>query len=259
MSASRPGRGVRVVAVLVVVLLALLLAIDRITPRVVAGLIAAQAQRSEGLAARPDVSLGGFPFLTQVWRGNYRDVRVDVRGQVEQGLRVDRVHAELVGAHVPPGDVVHGDVRRIPVDRLTAQVELTFTDLNAYLRSQGSAVEVGSAGTGIRVSGSLDVLGATVDAVGTADISVAPTEITFTPRELTAPVGASLSPAISQLLTVRVPVVGLPFNLRLTSATVRSDRIVFGAAGQNVVLDPNVVGRVTGAESSVRARPFEQV
>ncbi|MCK9874720.1 DUF2993 domain-containing protein [Frankia sp. Ag45/Mut15] len=247
MSANRPGRGARVAAVIVVVLLGLLLAVDRITPRVVAGQIATQAQRSEGLATKPDVSLGGFPFLTQVLHGDYRDVRVDVRGQVEQGLRVDRLHAELVGVRVPLADVLHGDVQRIPVDRLTARVELTYTDLNAYLRSQGSAVTVGPAGTAIQVSGSLPILGTTVDAVGTADIGVAPAEITFSPRELTAPVGTALSPAISQLLTVRVPVAGLPFNLQLTSATVRSDRILFDAAGQNVVLEPGTVGRVTGS------------
>ncbi|WP_338083954.1 DUF2993 domain-containing protein [Candidatus Frankia nodulisporulans] len=233
-------------AVIVVVLLGLLLAVDRITPRVVAGQIATQAQRSEGLATKPDVSLGGFPFLTQVLHGDYRDVRVDVRGQVEQGLRVDQLHAELVGVRVPLADVLHGDVQRIPVDRLTARVELTYTDLNAYLRSQGSAVTVGPAGTAIQVSGSLPILGTTVDAVGTADIGVAPAEITFSPRELTAPVGTALSPAISRLLTVRVPVAGLPFNLQLTSATVRSDRILFDAAGQNVVLEPGTVGRVTG-------------
>ncbi|CAO5176672.1 DUF2993 domain-containing protein [Frankia sp. AiPs1] len=242
---GRPGGGLRITIVVAVVLLGLLLAVDRITPRVVAGQIATQAQRSERLSSKPEVSLGGFPFLTQVATGNYRDVRVDVRGQAEQGLRVDRLHADLVGVHVPLGDVINGDVRRIPVDRLSARVELSFTDINAYLRSQGSAVTVGPAGTAIRVSGSLNVLGTTVAAAGIAGIGVAPTEVTFSPHELTAPVGTPLGPAISQLLTVRVPVVGLPFNLRLTSASVQPDRIVFHAAGRNVVLDPNTVGQTT--------------
>jgi len=236
-------RGLRITAVVVVVLLGLLVAVDRISAHVVAGQIAIQAQRSDRLTSRPGVSLGGFPFLTQVIAGNYRDVRVDVRGQVSQGVRVDRVHADLAGARVPLGDVVRGEVRRVPVDHLNAQVELTFADINAYLRSQGSAITVGARGDAIRVAGSVSVLGTTYPVAGTADVGVAPAAVTFTPRELAASVGAALPPAlrqtVSELLTVRVPIAGLPFNMRLISATVAADRIVFAASGQNVVLDPN--------------------
>ncbi|SNQ50022.1 conserved exported hypothetical protein [Frankia canadensis] len=240
---SGSHRGLRITAVVVVVLLGLLVAVDRIAARVVAGQIAIQAQRSDALSSRPDVSLGGFPFLTQVVAGDYRDVRVDVRGQVQQGVRVDRVHADLAGVRVPLGDVVRGQVRQVPVDHLTARVELTFADINTYLHGQGSALTIGAQGEAIRVAGSVAVLGTSYPVSGTADIGVAPAAVTFTPRELAASVGAVLPPALRQsvgeLLTVRVPIAGLPFNMRLTSATVAADRIVFAASGQNVVLDPN--------------------
>jgi hypothetical protein len=43
--------------------------------------------------------------------------------------------------------------------------------------------------------------------------------------------------AVLQLLTLKVPVEGLPFNLKLTSANVLADRLVFSAAGHDVILD----------------------
>jgi hypothetical protein len=39
------------------------------------------------------------------------------------------------------------------------------------------------------------------------------------------------------LLTAKIPVNGLPFNMTLRSATVSPDRLTFAAAGENVVLD----------------------
>ncbi|MCK9897595.1 DUF2993 domain-containing protein [Frankia sp. AgB32] len=243
------GRGARITAVVVVVLLGLLVAVDRITVRVVASQIATRAQRSEGLPSRPGVSIGGFPFLTQVVAGDYRHVQVDVRGRSEQGLRVDRVHADVTDARIPLADVVHGQVRQVPVDHLTARVELTFADINAYLRGHGTEITVGAAGQAIRVAGSVTILGGVYPLTGTASIGVQPDAVTFTPQELTA-AGTTLPPALqataAQLLTVRVPIAGLPFNLRLSSATVGTDRIIFEALGENVVLDPNSVG-VSGA------------
>ncbi|WP_261568690.1 LmeA family phospholipid-binding protein [Frankia gtarii] len=235
------GRGLRITAVVVVVGLIVGVVVDRVAARVVAGQIATQAQRTEHLPSRPTVSLGGFPFLTQVVAGNYRNVRVDVRGHVEQDVRVDRVHADLAGVRLPFADVVRGEVRRIPVDRLTARVELTFADVNAYLRSQGSTAAVSPDGQGIRVAGSVEILGTAYPVSGTADVGVQPAAVTFTPRELSGSVGAILPPALRQaaaaLLTVRVPVAGLPFNMQLTSATVMADRIAFAAGGHDVVLD----------------------
>lgn len=235
------GRGLRITAITVILLLIVLVVVDRVAARVVAGQIAVQAQRAEDLPTRPDVSLGGFPFLTQVVAGNYRDVRVDVRGHVEQDVRVDRVHANLAGVQVPLSDVVRGQVDRVPVKRLVAEVGLTFGDINAYLRTQGSDLTVSPVGQAIRVGGSVEILGTRYPVSGTADIGVQPAEVIFTPRELADSVGSLLPPALREtalnLLTVHVPVTGLPFNMKLRSASVSADRITFAAAGNDVVLD----------------------
>ncbi|CAO5230476.1 DUF2993 domain-containing protein [Frankia sp. AgKG'84/4] len=242
---SGRGRGLRITAVVVVVLLGLLVAVDRIAVRVAASQLATRAQRAEDLPSRPGVSIGGFPFLTQVVAGDYRHVQVDVRGRTEQGLRVDRVHADVTHVRIPLADVINDRVRQVPVDHLTARVELTFTDINAYLRGHGTQATVAGAGQAIRVAGSVSILGGVYPVSGTASVGVQPDAVTFTPQELTA-AGSVLPPALretaARLLTVRVPIADLPFNLRLSSATVGADRVIFEALGENVVLDPNSVG-----------------
>ena len=240
--ARRPRRGLRVLLITMLVLLALLVALDRIAVRIVADQIATRAQSAENLAERPRVSLGGFPFLTQVASGRYRDIDIEVRGYEQDGARVDRVRADLSGLRLPLSAALRGEVDRIPVDRVAAAVDLTFADVNSYLASEGSTAQISPAGEGgILITGTVDILGTSYDVSGVADIGVAPDAVTFTPREIGGGVDALLPPHLLELarslLTVQVPVTGLPFNLELKSATVSADRLTFTAAGENVVLD----------------------
>ncbi|WP_018638591.1 LmeA family phospholipid-binding protein [Parafrankia elaeagni] len=247
------SRGARrgLVIFLVTILLALIVfgVLDRVAARVVADQIATRAQTSQNLAERPDVSLGGFPFLTQVAAGRYRDVDIEVRGYEQDGVRIDRVGAQLAGVRLPLSDVLRDQVDQVPVDRVDAQVDLTFADLNAYLATQEPQVQVSAADQGIQVAGTAEVLGTRYPVSGTADIGVAADSVTFTPRDLTASLGVVIPPQLLEpvraLLTIRVPITGLPFNMALRSAVVGPDRLTFTAGGRDVLLDPDLATGVT--------------
>jgi|GEM_PF-917263 len=245
------SRTIRITVGVVVGVLVLLFIGDRVAARVVSSQIATEAQRSQNLPTKPSVSIGGVLFLPQVVRGNYQDINIDVRGSVQEGLRVERVRSHLDGVHIPLSDVIGGNVTKIPVDSLDADVEVTFTDIDAYLAAQGSKLTVAPAGTAIRVSGPVNIFGTDYPVEGTAAIGVEPDAFTFTPRELAQNVTAALPPAwhdeIVKLLTIKIPVEGLPFNLKLTAATVLSDRMRFSAAGENVILDTTTVPTSAGA------------
>ncbi|OAA26382.1 Protein of unknown function (DUF2993) [Frankia sp. EI5c] len=247
-------RGLTIFLVTVVLALIVVGVLDRVAARVVADQIATRAQSSQNLAERPDVSLAGFPFLTQVAAGRYRDVDIEVRGYEQEGVRVDRVRAELNGVRLPLSDVLRNEVERVPVDRVEAQVDLTFDDLNRYLASQQPPARVSPAGQGIEISGNVEVLGSQYPVSGTADIGVTADAVTFTPRELASGLGtvipSELVEPLRALLTVRVPITGLPFNMRLKSAVVGADRLTFTAGGQNVLLDANLTPNVTSGGSS---------
>lgn len=235
------ARGVKITIAALVAVLLLLYVLDRVAVRVVRDQIATQAQKSENLPTKPSVSIGGPLFLPQVLSGNYRDLDIDIRGSVEDGLRIDRVRSHLDGVRIPLSDIINGDVTKIPVDHLDADVELTFTDLNAYLAAQGSTLTLSPVGPDIRVSGTIDILGTSYPVDGTAVIDVEPAAVTYLPKELADGLTSILPPdwhdEARALLTIRIPVEGLPFNLELTSATVLPDRMRFSAAGQNVILD----------------------
>lgn len=234
------GRAGRRVLIAIVVVLVLLVAVDRISAHVLAGQIATRAQRAEALPSRPDVSIDGFPFLTQVVNGRYHDVKVTVRGFQQNGPRVETVRADLKGVHVPLSDGLRGTVRQVPVDRVTASVHVTFADINAYLAAQNQAAKVTGDGSLVRISGPVSILGSTYTLAGNAALGVTGDTVTLTPAAVSQAVGALLPSGLRQaaigLLTVKLPVTGLPFNLHLTSAKVVGDGLTFAAGGTSVVL-----------------------
>jgi hypothetical protein len=245
------SRAIRITLVVVVVLLVVGFVADRVAVHVVSDQIATQTQRSQNLPTKPSVSIGGALFLPQVVKGDYRDVNVDVRGLAENGLRVDRVRSHLDGVHVPLSSIIGGDVTKIPVDSLDADVELTYTDINAYLATQNQPgalvtnIQIGAAGSAIKITSTINWGGQSYPFDGTADIGVKPAAFTYTPRELSQGIAGLLPPQLHEevvkLLTVTVPVEGLPFNLKLTTATVLPDRMRFSAAGTNVIIDTTAI------------------
>jgi len=107
---------------------------------VVAGEAAgASVSRSENLDGDPDVTFQGFPFLTQAARGRFREIDIDARDVIVEGVTFSRIEAELRGVEVGLQDALAGEVEAVPVDSGDAVLTLDYADLNAYLsRRPGS-------------------------------------------------------------------------------------------------------------------------
>lgn len=58
----------------IVVLVLLVVVVDRAAWWFAQGTIADQVQSEADLSSRPEVKVGGFPFLTQVLRGRYQQI-----------------------------------------------------------------------------------------------------------------------------------------------------------------------------------------
>lgn len=82
-------------------------------------------QRELAAAQRPDVSLGGTPFLTQLIGRRLSRITLDVRGATACKVRMDRLHAELRGVR-RSGDSLHADAVR-------GEALLSYADLNASI------------------------------------------------------------------------------------------------------------------------------
>lgn len=128
-----------------VVVLVLLLVADRGTDWAAECLLAGELQQSANLGEAPDVDITGFPFLTQLARGRYRPIQVDVRTPiVVDGTRIDRSSAVIHGARLPFQALVNRDVDAVRVRRTSVAAHVPFAQLERLVseRLDGSVVQL---------------------------------------------------------------------------------------------------------------------
>ena len=216
-------RGPRRVVGVVVVLLLLLLVADRVAVRVADHVLAQRIQTSQHLARLPSVRIGGFPFLTQVLAGRYTHVATSIRGLTSNGLRINALHVQLRGVHLSTGQALRHTLRTILVDHAAGNVQLTYADLNALLRTQGVTVAPAGAGS-LAVTGRLTVAGLAVTGHAIGAPVVVPAGVRVTVSHITADnIPAALTALLGNTLTVTIPTTGLPYGLTVRSVAVTTD------------------------------------
>lgn len=234
--AVRPGkrRGVRLLIALVIGLLALVV-LDRAADFIAERRLAAQLQEAEQLSSRPEVNIGGFPFLTQVIRGRYGAVDLSARDIERDGVRVSSIDLTLEGVEVSVGDALAGRVREVPVESGRGTAQLSYADIDLVVKKYagplGQQVEVGSGGPGkVTVSGPLGL-----DL--TVGVSVRDDMLTISPEQadldqLPGLVRSLVDGAVGQPL----PLPELPFGATLESGTVDADGLSLVATADGAVL-----------------------
>jgi hypothetical protein len=234
----------KLVALLIV--LAALVVVDRVAVGIAQNQIADRVQESQSLAIRPDVEVHGFPFLTQVVRGRYKEVQASVPGLERDGLRLSKITVVAQGVHVDLGDLLSGSVRSVPVDHATGSVLVSYDDLNVYLdrRVDVASVKVGKSGSDLKVTGSVQIpiLNRPVSVSGNATVSISGENVTLLPTAVTSITGFLPDFAQSsarEALTIRFAIRGLPFGVKLDSAKITDDGILFTAFANGLTLDTN--------------------
>ncbi|WP_157474257.1 LmeA family phospholipid-binding protein [Parafrankia sp. EUN1f] len=245
----RRRRGVRAVVALLVVLV-LLIAGDRAAVAVAEGQMAKQIKVAvlEGLdcgVPAPtvrDVTIGGFPFLTQILSGTFKDIGVTIEGIPTPGPRISWVQARLNGIHVPLGDMISGNVGEVPVDDIRATVRLDYSDLNTYLAGLPGEIQVNpvDGGRRIEISGRVDIplLGAQ-EVGGVTTFEVRNNVLTLVPSEVALRGAINFSipiPGGSLLPALPIPVGQLPLDLNIVEASSGPDGLSLTARAYDVVM-----------------------
>ena len=182
--------------------------------------VATRIAREQGLVARPDVSIGGFPFLTQAVAGHYDDVKLTLHDLRRGPVVVTRLTARLSGVHVPLSEVLTRHVGRVPVDRATAQVFVDWSDVNRWLGDRH--LRVGPAPDGrIRVTATAQIAGQTVGGSATGRLSV-------TRSAVVVSAGGPFD--------LQIPLPGLPFRIRFITARSTQAGLVVDASASGLVL-----------------------
>ena len=208
--------------VVTVVIIGLLVIADRVAVAAADHAVAARIQTDQQLSQQPRVSIHGFPFLTQAIGGRYDDVTLTLHDLHRSGVPVRTLRVDLHGVHVPLRAVIAGHVARVPIDRASASLLLSFDGLNSFLADKHLSVTQGTNGE-IRVTGRVTALGQTVTASGAGRIDVRGNELVVT---------------VGRGLDFTIPLDGLPFRISLVSAKTTKAGIVVQAAASGLVLRP---------------------
>jgi hypothetical protein len=220
------------------VLVVLLVVADRIAVSLASATVAARLRASAQLRSDPSVSIKGFPFLTQAFRGRYDRIDVSLTG-LSRGtsVRISRFDATLIGARVGLGDALGGSVSAVPVERLTASAVVSYADAASAAGLKDVRLAPAGGDT-VRVTARPTVLGQQVTAEALSSVRVEGDDVVVTARSVKV-LGTS-SPAwegaLGGKLDLRIQIGRLPFGLELTGARVTAGGLVLTATAGTTVL-----------------------
>ncbi|MER7707610.1 DUF2993 domain-containing protein [Kitasatospora sp. NPDC097605] len=226
----------------VVVLSGVLVGADRIAVGVAEDEAAEQILKSGRMSQKPDVSIGGFPFLTQVVSQKLDDVRISSDG-LTVGEGKDKVALHAFRATLS-GVEVSGNMSSATVDRGSGSGLITYADLSRLLPPASELVpNVGrlSLGAGTRLSLSYGGPGKVKASLGpfpVGDAAVHNQGNTVTVDGFKLSAMASLLAGVSDqpLAPISFDLSALPAGLNLSAVTPQEDGLQLGFDGKDVKL-----------------------
>lgn len=214
----------------------LLYGADRFLQDMAEGQIAKQVSAEAGLTTTPEVTIEGFPFLTQVLAGEYDKITVDAGDIRQQRVNISDVRTDLRGVKAPLADMLNGDTSNIVASTATVSGLVPFSAVEA---NAPRGMKITPDGSDLRVRRELRYAG--LDATLEATVTVKATNqgITLTPRSVRS-VGRTRVPIPEALVRQRmgftIPVRSLPMGARITDVKVTAQGMRIGATAENVRL-----------------------
>jgi DUF2993 family protein len=227
---------VRALLVVLLLLGGLLLAADRGAEAFAEDRVAQLVAERGGLAGRPGVEIGGFPFLTQAVGGRYDDVRIGLTGAdlgQPEGTRAD---VSLRGVQVALSDVLSGSVQQVPVERVDGTATLAYALLAAEL---GPGTTVTRNGDGLRVQRTVEVAGVSVPLTATGTVSLDGDTLVVDVEDASGAgvdVPDLLVDQVDDALDLRYPIPQLPFGLQVTGVAPADDGVRVQVEATDTVL-----------------------
>lgn len=227
---DRGAARLRTVLIVLVVLLAALVGADR-AGEVIAGHVAGDTiETSQHLRSRPDVDIGGFPFLTQLASGRFEQITVTAHGvPVDRNAdRLDLTRVQIVLHHVS----VTRDFSAVRAGSATATALVSFAELSKRLK-----ITVGFGGNGrITASKKFTILGNTVDPAISAQPQLHSGTLVFGAVRVTGlgAIGQQLAGQLAGVFALKLPLGNVPFHVRASAVTVTPSGLGLVLTGANL-------------------------
>ncbi|MGQ0843226.1 MAG: LmeA family phospholipid-binding protein [Sporichthyaceae bacterium] len=218
----RPSRRVVLIGSLAAAVV-LVPAADVVARQVAERAVAGGMQDQFASAERPDVSLGGTPFIPQLFTRELSSVTFDVVGATACKVRMDRMHAELTGVK-RSGDGVQAKT-------VKGDVLLRYDDLNASI----APLQLSGSGDGrVAIAAGGSFLGARASGLPRIESG----HLVIEPEGLTATLGGAtvIDGNLGALPEIRIPLRDVPTNLNLR-LTPNADGLALAFDGTDVRVD----------------------
>ncbi len=215
-------RFLNISAVVVLVFVVLLVVTDRVgahyAEQAIGEKVSAQLASRQITSSPPEVSIMGYPFLTQVLRGNYSEIRVNLRDVKTGNLPIPQLDVRAYDVRATLDGMVNGTGKVI-----ATRVDGVGTLSYASLVEASGIKDLSMSGDGnvLRISGNVPVAGVVT---GAAKVTVIDGKVRIQVTELTAASANQATNAIlnqyrSQLGAATFSLPQMPFQLKLASVT----------------------------------------
>jgi len=231
-------RSVRRLAVVLVIAAVLLGGADVASRAVAQSMMADRLRAGQQLAATPEVSVAGFPFLTQALRGRYDEIVVTSPSTTAAATgtgtpTLQHLEAHLRGVHAPLS-LLTGSSSAVQVESVTASATVSYAQLAAALMAripQLTRVQLSDgAGDKVTLRAAVTAYGITVPVDAAATVTVAGDRLTVRvdPSAL-ADQPAAVRTSLTKLLTVTLTLPRLPYRLTVSQVRPTTDGIAVTA------------------------------
>lgn len=212
-----------ITGIVLIVILGLLVGADRIANAVAENQMASQIQTS-GFPTKPNVTIQGFPFFTQLIARDFNQVDINASNVTEGPLVISSLHATLHGMHI------NGGFKSATIDTIDGSALITFGALaSAGGIPGGITLSQGNAPNEIKANVDLAIISATVVAkltrVSATKFNVAVVDAGGVPTD-----------ALGNLANFDVNVPQLPAGVAIQSVSVTSQGVVITITGHHTTL-----------------------
>ena len=232
---KRRRKGPLIALITVIVLLVLLVVSDRVANAYAENQMASQVQSSLGLSGKPDVTIHGFPFWTQLIAHDFKNVTVTASNETINSasagggaLEIASLNATLHGLHFQSFNS-----NSATVDQFNATALITFAALG-NIGGVPQGVTLSQAGPNqVKVTLNLPLLG---DVSATAQVTQSgPNQIHVHVTNL----GGIPTDALGNFGNFTITIPKLPAGVTIQSVSVTQQGLMVSIAGTNTTLSQN--------------------
>jgi hypothetical protein len=238
MSSTRPRRGLRTLAIAIVLLACVGFVVDRVAESLAEDRLAAvaeqEAARYDVQAPDTSVEVGGFGFLPQLARGEFSQITLTMQRPTISSIPAEDLMVTMTGVQTPR-ELLTGDTDvTVLVDAADVQLRLSPEALTNLTARASGMDELTLRIVGGKLQARVMVQG--VEAVATVQPQAQRGRIRLVVDELPAEVPSAVRDAVNSLLAKGIVVPDLPFGASLKQVAADGQSVVLTATASDVEL-----------------------